>query len=81
MNLIRIFKKNFQKAVTHLFDKIFIRTYTIKFSKYGMLWQVWHLNIADNSELLSGSSQKATTCNNYVLEEQRESYLLLSFET
>ena len=75
-NLERSCKINIRKAMTHPFDKIFISSYTIK------ILEVLHvLHIEDNSELLSSSSQKATDCSTQVSEQQREMYLILSFET
>ena len=56
-NLIRSCKINIRKAMTHFFDKIFIRSYTKK------NFEVWHvLHFEDNSELPSSNSQKATAC-------------------
>ena len=74
-NIIISCKINNRKVMTHLVDKIFMRSHTIKFLKYGIFLTLKTIKVR------SSSSQNATACNTYVSEQQREMHLILSFES
>ena len=75
-NLIRSCKIDIRKAMTHFFDNIFIRSYTKKNLKCGMFFILKTIQ-----SCFQATAKKLLHAALKLSEQQREKYLILSFET